>query len=402
VLTNLIGNAIKFTAQGEVVVRVEKEWQHENAVGLHFSVSDTGIGIPDDKHRTIFEPFAQADGSTTRQYGGTGLGLAISSRLVSLMGGRLRVESAVGKGSTFHFTAVLGLPRTTVTIVSPAPVGRLRNLKVLVVDDNRTNQRFLAESLSSWQMKPVTADDANQALALLEQAERDGERYAMVLLDSQMPEIDGFTLAGKIKGNPKFANTPMIMLTSSGMRGDGVRCRQLGIGGYLSKPINQEELLDTVLLILGTPSHGSGPAPLVTRHHISENRHALRVLLAEDNVVNQKLIERLLQKLGHRVFVAGNGSEALDALEQQKFDLMLMDVQMPVLDGFQTTAIIREREKASGGHLHIIAVTAHAMKGDGEKCLTAGMDGYISKPIQVAELVKALEVLSPVGSAGGD
>jgi two-component system, sensor histidine kinase and response regulator len=402
VLTNLIGNAIKFTDQGEIVVRVEKEWLSASEVGLHFSVSDTGIGIPENKLRTIFEAFAQADGSTTRHYGGTGLGLTISSRLAGLMGGELRVESTVGKGSTFHFTTRLGLSRTDVPIVSPVPVARLRNLTVLVVDDNGTNRRILAELLTAWHMNPTTVDGAKQAIASLEDADRDGRPYSLVLLDSQMPETDGFTLAGQIKQNPRFMNIPMIMLTSSGRRGDGARCRQLGIGGYLSKPINQGDLLNSILLILGTSSPDTGPAPLVTRHHMSENRSSLRVLLAEDNVVNQRLVERLLQKLGHRVVVAGNGRDAVNALEHETFDLMLMDVQMPVLDGFQATAVIREKEKVSGLHIHIIAVTAHAMKGDGERCLAAGMDGYISKPIQAEALTKALEALVPVSSVNRD
>jgi CheY-like chemotaxis protein len=357
------------------------------------------MGISEDKHRAIFDAFSQADGSTTRQYGGTGLGLTISSRLVELMGGRLSVKSTVGEGSTFYFTARLGLPPAATPEVIPAPIARLQDLRVLVVDDNRTNRRILAELLTGWHMEPTTVDGAKQALASLEAAAREGRPYALILLDSQMPETDGFTFAAQIKEHPLLRSIPMIMLTSSGMRGDGARCRQLGIGGYLTKPIHQGDLLDSILLTLGTSSPATDSAPLVTRHHMAENRRSWRVLVAEDNVVNQRLVERLLQKQGHRVVVVGNGREAVNALERESFDLVLMDVQMPELDGFQATAVIREREKVSGRHLHIIAVTAHAMKGDGEKCVAAGMDGYITKPIQAESLTQAMEALVPFTAA---
>ena len=240
-------------------------------------------------------------------------------------------------------------------------------------------------------MKPTTVDGAKQALVSLEEAGTNGAPYSLVLLDSQMPETDGFALARSIKDNPQVRDIPMIMLTSCGMRGDGLRCRQLGIGGYLSKPANQVDLLDSILRIFGTSSTNTEPAALVTSHHLTEHRGSLRILLAEDNVVNQRLTERLLQKQGHRVVVVGNGREAVNALDDENWDIVLMDVQMPELDGFQATAVIREKERGSGLHIPIIAMTAHAMKGDKERCLAAGMDGYISKPIRAESLVHVIE-----------
>jgi len=399
VLTNLIGNAIKFTDRGEIVVRVQKQWQIQGEACVQVTVSDTGIGIPEDKQRSIFQAFVQADGSTSRHYGGTGLGLTISSRLVELMGGQMRVESTPGKGSIFHFTVLLGVPQTTDPMAAPAPFSLLQDLTVLVVDDNRTNQRILAELLKVWHMRATTVDGAKQALVSLEKAEGEGAPFSLVLLDSRMPDIDGFTLARSIKENPKFMNIPLIMLTSCGVRGDGLRCRQLGINGYLSKPTNQVDLLDTILRIFGTASTASGSAALITRHDLTETRCALRILLAEDNVVNQRLTERLLQKQGHRVVVVGNGREAVKALEDENCDLVFMDVQMPELDGFQATAVIREKEKGSALHIPIVAMTAHAMKGDKERCLAAGMDAYISKPIRVESLVNVIEAMVSVTSA---
>jgi|SRR5579862_7776076 len=399
VLTNLIGNAIKFTDHGEILVGVKTEWQFEGKACVQISVSDTGVGIPEDKHRSIFQAFVQADGSTSRQYGGTGLGLTISARLVELMGGKLCVESTPGKGSIFHFTVRLGLPQTAVPKAFLAPLSSLQDLTVLVVDDNRTNRRVLAELLKVWHMKPTTVDGAKQALISLEEAVTNRTPYSLILLDSQMPETDGFTLARSIKENPQFMNIPMIMLTSCGMRGDDLRCRQLGIAGYLSKPTNQVDLLDAILRIFATSSTNTGPAALVTRHHLTEHGGALRILLAEDNVVNQRLTERLLQKQGHRVVVVGNGREAVNAVEDENWDIVLMDVQMPELDGFQATAVIREKERMSGRHIPIVAMTAHAMKGDKERCLAAGMDGYISKPIRAESLINVIEALVSVTSA---
>jgi signal transduction histidine kinase/DNA-binding response OmpR family regulator len=400
VLSNLIGNAIKFTAQGEIVVQVRKELQTEDELNLHLCVSDTGIGIPQEKHKTIFEAFTQADGSITRNFGGTGLGLTICSRLVELMGGRIWVESTPGKGSTFHFTVRLGIQRTPAAKIYPAPIACIRDLAVLVVDDNYTNQRVLSELLIAWRMKPAVANGAGQALVALQDAASGGVPYSLILLDAQMPDTDGFTLAARIKQNPKYSKVPMIMLTSAGMRGDGARCRQLGIGAYLTKPIYQSDLLDTILLLLGTTAPDTSLVPLLTKHTL-DHQSTLKILLADDNVVNRRVAERLLGKEGHKVVLAANGNEALAALERETFDLVLMDVQMPELNGYEATAAIREREKTTGLHLTIIALTAHAMKGDQEKCLAAGMDGYVSKPIKPEALYKTIASFSDLGAGCG-
>jgi signal transduction histidine kinase/CheY-like chemotaxis protein len=394
VVVNLIGNAIKFTHEGEIVLRVEREWQNEGKVGLHVAVRDTGVGIPPEKQDSIFESFTQADNSITRRYGGSGLGLAISLQLVRMMGGRMWVESVLGQGSTFHFTVCFGLCRGAAGDLLPANAAELLGMRVLVVDDNETNRRILAEMLTGWRMQPVTAEGAKAALAALELAWNSGIRYSLILLDAQMPEVDGYGLAQQIKQNPGWAAVPLIMLTSSGLRGDGAACRQAGIAAYLTKPISQSDLFDCIRMVLGTPSPETSKPPLVTQHLIQENRRRLRILLAEDNAVNQLVASRLLEKEGHSVAVASNGREALQALGSQVFDLVLMDVQMPELDGLQTTAAIREREHGSGAHIPIIAMTAHAMQGDRERCLKAGMDSYISKPIRVQELHKAIDMVA--------
>lgn len=394
VLANLIGNAIKFTERGEIVVRVQKEEEDESTVVLHFSVADTGIGIPEEKHQAIFESFTQADGSTTRQYGGTGLGLTICSSLVGLMGGRIWLESAVGEGSTFHFTVKMGTQVEPLGSGPAASVAAIEGLPVLIVDDNATNRRVLLELLKAWRMKPFSVDSAERALDALQDSARGGTPYALAMIDAQMPGTDGFMLVGQIKQNPRISNTPMIMLTSAGVRGDGARCRELGIGAYLTKPINQADLLSSILVIVGTLSKTEAQ-PLVTRHHLRENWKALKILLAEDNVVNQRLAKRLLEKDGHSVVVVANGRAALSALEQASFDVILMDVQMPGLNGYEATERIRAKEETTGSHIPIIALTAHAMAGDHEKCLEAGMDAYVAKPIRVEALYAAIEAAVP-------
>jgi PAS domain S-box-containing protein len=392
ILTNLVNNAVKFTEQGEVVVRVTVEGQPTAPFCLHFAVSDTGIGIPAEKQKSIFEPFVQADGSITRRFGGTGLGLAIATQLVALMGGRLWVESEPGKGSTFHFTACMDL--------APAPAGRpsraspeiLRNLPVLVVDDNATNRQILEMMLRHLKMVPTSAAGGMAGLAVMVQAKKVGKTFRVALIDASMPDIDGFTLAEKIKHDPELAGTMIIMLTSSGLRGDFARCRKLGIAAYLVKPVRQSELVDAILSLLGQAPRER--ADVITRHSLRETRRKLRILLAEDNLVNQTLVVRLLGKAGHNVVVAGNGKEALAALAKAgpgAFDLVLMDVQMPEMDGFEAAAAIRKKERGTGTHLPIVAMTAHAMKGDRERCLAAGMDGYLSKPVQREELIDAVE-----------
>ncbi|HET7291566.1 MAG TPA: response regulator [Vicinamibacteria bacterium] len=382
VIVNLVGNAIKFTERGEVVVEVVKESQGRGEVVLGFQVADTGIGIPVDKQRLIFEAFAQADSSTTRRYGGTGLGLSISSQLVQMMGGTLAVDSVPGKGSRFRFSARFGLPGAAPEVRPPA---KLRGLRVLVVDDNATNRRILHEMLTHWRMRPTTVSAGRAALEEMERAARKGKPYPLVLLDCQMPEMDGFALAEQIHRRPRLAGASIMMLTSGPRPGDRTRCVALGVSAYLTKPIKQSDLLDTVMGVLGGRST-KAPA----RARPGRGRRGLRVLVAEDNAVNQMVAVGLLERAGHSAAVANNGREALALLERESFDAMLMDVQMPELDGIETTVAIREREKATGAHLPIVAVTAHAMKGDAEACLAAGMDAYLAKPLEAGQLATTL------------
>jgi two-component system sensor histidine kinase/response regulator len=395
IIVNLIGNAIKFTEQGEVVLEAALESKDDDHLKVNFKVQDTGIGIPPDKQEAIFEAFAQADGSTTRKFGGTGLGLTICARLVELMGGAIRAESECGKGSTLHFTAAFGASSDAPTIGPPCQVS-LDGMPVLVVDDNATNRRILIETVRAWEMKPVPASSAPEALSLLQQASQGGRPFRLVLIDAHMPVMDGFSLAEQIKQRPELAASTILMLSSGGQRGDAARCRESGIAAYLTKPVRRSELraaIDAVLTGTSVNQNERPALPLVTRHTLREanSRSKLQVLLAEDNTVNQRVALRLLEKHGHNVVIANNGREALGALAHAAFDLVLMDVQMPEMDGFEATAEIREQEKATGRHLPIVAMTAHAMKGDAERCLAAGMDAYISKPIKSAELFALLE-----------
>jgi two-component system sensor histidine kinase/response regulator len=393
VLLNLVANAIKFTERGEVAVKVELESETDNEIRLHFSIADTGIGVPTEKQKKIFSAFEQADGSTSRKYGGTGLGLAISSELVRLMGGRIWLESEVGKGSIFHFTVSFALQRQVVPLPVFQDLSVLRDLPVLVVDDNATNRRILEETLLQWQMKPTIVDSGAAALSAMKSAHDEGRPFSLVMTDSMMPEMDGFGLVEQINEHPCWAAPTIIMLTSAGERGDAARCMKLGIAAYLLKPIKQSELLFSITRMLRDPLPAPSRPSLITRHSIRESAQRLQILLAEDNIVNQKLAVRMLEKMGHTVWVAANGREALDILERQKFDLILMDVQMPIMDGLEATRAVREREMTSGEHAPIVAMTAYAMKGDKEKCLDAGMDGYVSKPIDAAELFETIEDL---------
>ena len=394
VVVNLVGNAVKFTSVGEVVLRVDCGEAAEDDALLHFSVSDTGVGVPFDKQLTIFEAFSQVDGSTTRKYGGTGLGLTICSRLVEMMGGRIWVESEPGQGSTFHFTALFPLQKMAPRKYEPVGVERLRGLPVLVVDDSLTNRRILQEMLLGWQMNPVLAEGGPEALRALQQAVGRGTPFSLILLDAQMPQMDGFSVAEQVTRNALLAGPVIILLTSAGLRGDAARCRELGIGAYLSKPIKRSDLLAAIRMALGAQNQSQENPALVTVHSLRETRGRLNILLAEDNLINQKVAVRLLEKRGHTVVVAETGQQALGMLalpDLQPFDLVLMDVQMPEMDGLQTTAAIREREMISGKHIPIIAMTAHAMVGDKERCLAAGMDGYTSKPLQIQELLATIE-----------
>ena len=393
VVVNLVGNAVKFTAQGEVVLRVDTGESAEDDALLHFSVRDTGVGVPLDKQQSIFDAFSQVDGSTTRKYGGTGLGLTICSRLVEMMGGRIWVESELGEGSTFHFTALMPSQKTAPQKREPVGVEMLRGLHVLVVDDNATNRRILQETLLGWQMNPTLTKDQSEAIAALQQAAERGTPFPLVLLDAQMPGTDGFSLVERLRQSAPLVGSVAIMLTSAGLRGDAARCRELGIGAYLSKPIKRADLLAAIRLALGAKNQSEENHSLVTVHSLRETRGRLNILLAEDNLINQKVAVRLLEKRGHTVTVAETGKQVLEMLElfhEPPFDLVLMDVQMPEMDGLQATAAIRERE-GGGKRLPIIAMTAHAMVGDKERCLQAGMDGYTSKPLQIHELLATIE-----------
>ncbi len=394
IVVNLASNAIKFTSAGEVVVRVETEAETSEEVVLHFSVSDTGIGIATEKQGAIFQVFTQADSSTTRKYGGTGLGLAITARLVEMMGGRIWIESQLGQGSVFHFTVRLSVQQISAQRYEPVGLDVLRDLPVLVVDDNRRSGQILYQTLLSWHMNPTLAASASEALAFLERSKTQTLPFQLALLDVQMPGTDGVALASKIRLDPKLQNMTLIMLTSAGSR-DVARCRELGVTAYLAKPIKQSELLECIKQSLGHGGAQPAPSPLVTRHSLPEGRRRLRVLLAEDNSVNQTLGVRLLERRGHAVVVAETGSAALRALANQPFDVVLMDVQMPEMDGLEATALIREREKTTGKHIPIIAMTANAMMGDKERCLAAGMDAYVSKPIQIRELLAVIETFLP-------
>jgi signal transduction histidine kinase/NO-binding membrane sensor protein with MHYT domain/DNA-binding response OmpR family regulator len=364
VLINLLGNAIKFTERGEVVVRVRRENAEQSTV-LSFAVSDTGIGIPPEKQVMIFEAFAQADGSTRRRYGGTGLGLAISSRLVELMSGELAVESEVGKGSTFRFTATFAEALGAPGLVAPNDGLELRGLPVLVVDDNATNRRILNEMLKNWGVDVRSADGGLTALAMMDQAKKTDKPFALVITDGHMPQIDGFELALRIRQEPQLAKTAILMLTSDTQRGDAARCRELGLDTYLVKPVRQRELREAVCTSLKGNRAQRAVAEKVAVD--SAARTSLRILVAEDNEVNQKIALRTLGKYGHRVMLVQNGREALRLLERETFDVVLMDVQMPEMDGYEATAAIRERDKQRGGHTPIVAMTAHAMSSDRER-----------------------------------
>jgi signal transduction histidine kinase/CheY-like chemotaxis protein len=385
---NLIGNAIKFTPRGEVGLEAAVEAEEAGLVCLRFTASDTGIGVAAEDQQRIFESFAQADASTARRFGGTGLGLTICSRLVEMMGGRIWLESEPGRGSRFHFTAKFGVDRSPSNKLPDGGEYDLRDVSVLLVDDLATNRRIMNEMITRWGMKPSVAETGPQALALLRQAKDGGAPIPLVVTDLHMPEMDGFGLAEAIRNDPALAGTMIIILTSAGERGDASRCRALGIAGYLTKPVRQSKLRAAVTGILAG-------RPKARKKNMSGSdsccERPLRILVAEDNGVNQLFARRVLEKRGHTVLSAWNGREALAILERQQVDLVLMDVQMPEMDGFEATAAIREKEKASGGHQVIIAATAHAMKEDLDRCLSAGMDGYVSKPISVPAFIEVVE-----------
>jgi len=390
IIFNLLGNAIKFTAEGQVALSAEVERVENDSLMLHFTVADTGIGIPHEKQAAIFDAFTQADASTTRQFGGTGLGLTITSRLVAMMDGDIWVKSEPGNGAEFHFRIKVGMG-------GPAPErsatgraeGILRGARVLVVDDNQTNRRILDRLLTRWGMIVTCVNNGDEALAELGSAEASGSSFRLIVTDMHMPGMDGFSLVEKIRGMPDFAAATIMMLSSAGRRGDLARCQQLGLSASLTKPVRQNELREAIVRALDRRKAANGAAqaaapPVERRAPVPGS--TLEVLVAEDNAVNQRLAQRLLEKRGHRATVVSNGKEAMDMVERSHFDLVLMDVQMPVLDGIEATMLIREREKATGSHQHIVALTAYAVKGDQERCLAAGMDGYLAKPIRPEEL----------------
>jgi signal transduction histidine kinase/DNA-binding response OmpR family regulator len=388
VITNLVGNAIKFTDAGHVFLEVAEQSRTGSSSQLHFKVSDTGIGIPAEKHATIFEAFSQADGSTTRKFGGTGLGLTISSTLVHLMGGRIWLESEPGKGSTFQFTAGFEMAELPAPESRPEPL--LARLPVLIVDDNAVNRRILETQLTRWHTTPTVVASGREALTALMTAAQAGRPFVLVLLDVNMPDLDGFQVAEEIGAHPELAGATIMMLSSSGQHNETARCRELGVAAYLTKPIQAPELHDAICRVLNT----SPAMPLAARKRASGVTRVgppLRVLLAEDNVINQRVAVGLLTKRGHDVTIAGTGAEALAAIGHQAFDVVLMDGQMPEMDGFEATAAIRAAEQGTDRHLRIVAMTAHAMVGDRERCLAAGMDAYLSKPIDPDTLYAMLE-----------
>jgi PAS domain S-box-containing protein len=398
VLINLLGNAIKFTELGEVLVRVGREADGDDQeVILHFAVSDTGIGISDEQQRDIFSAFSQVDSSMSRSKGGTGLGLAISRQLVELMGGRIWVESTLGQGSTFNFTARYGVQTAIPDRSKKAEPDALIGLPVLIIDDSASSREMLTEQISQWGMNPTAVSGAHEALAEVEQVLGEKRQLSLILVDASMPDMDGFILAQRFRHYQELADTKIIMLTVTGRPGDAARCRELNLNGYLTKPINPSELLEAISTVMGVAT-GQVEKPLVTRHTLREGRPGLRVLLAEDHPVNQVLTASLLEREGYEVAVAANGKEAIAALAESKFDLVLMDVQMPEMDGIEATTRIREMEQRTDTHLPIIAITAHALKGDREQFLAAGMDAYVAKPIHPDVLFETInEVLARAG-----
>ncbi|HSR49434.1 MAG TPA: response regulator [Acidobacteriota bacterium] len=402
ILINLVGNAIKFTEKGEVVLTAQLKRKWKSNFLLLFQVRDTGIGISHDKQATIFDAFSQADSSTSKRYGGTGLGLSICSQLVDMMGGRIWVESRQGQGSVFSFTARFDYAETRSEELHEEDA-RLEGQRVLIVDDSPTNRRILRDTCRAWGMRAGCAESSAQAKEVLRQAHEKGDAFALALLDIEMPFVDGFSLATEIKEDDDLSSTRLIALCSSGRVGDSRRCREVGIEAYLPKPVVRNDLHDALCgLVLRSSQDQSQKGQLITQHNLAENRmqRGARILVAEDNRVNQRLAVRLLEKEGHRVSVAENGKEALKLVEKESFDLILMDVQMPEMGGIEATAAIRELETEKGGHVPIVALTAHAVKGYRERCLEAGMDAYLTKPIRSKELISTVAGLLEGMSTG--
>ncbi|MDA8563922.1 response regulator [Mariniblastus sp.] len=398
IILNLVGNAIKFTDHGEILVEVDSQKFDDKSVELHFSVKDTGIGIPDKKQELIFDEFSQADTSTTRRFGGTGLGLTICKQLVGLMGGKIWVESKVGVGTTFHFSAKFPVAENQPS-TSTFKLESLRGIRTLVVDDNQTNRRIVEEMLKSWDLSPKVVDGGVAAITEMQNATKRGLPYQLVLLDCMMPGMDGFSVAELVSGNPVFSNPTIIMISSAAGLGDALRCKEAGISHYMTKPVIKSELFDVIVDALGTEHAKEEPAKLTEGKRMRDLKPArpLHILAVEDDEISQRVAVGYLERAGHHVTLAKTGREAIsivDALgdrNNESFDLILMDVQMPDIDGIKTTTVIREREKKTGNRIPIVAVTAAAMAGDRERCMDAGMDAYIAKPIQVELLLDTIE-----------
>lgn len=402
IINNLIGNALKFTTEGEVILRVSADSQTDEQASLHFTVTDTGIGLSPQQQKIIFEPFSQADGSTARKYGGTGLGLSITTQLVRLMQGNIWVESQESKGSTFHFEINMSLQQGPQEEIMPADLEEFKGMPILVVDDNRTNLHILQDTLESLHMAPTLANNAQHALNLLNAFYEEKKQFPVAIFDVGMPGMDGFTLAQQVRFDARFKDMKIIILTSYGMPGDTERCKKLNIDAYLTKPTGRIELINSLQSVFGSLfTENEKGTPMTTEQDNLKIaiQNQLQILLAEDNSINQAVASHILEEAGHTVTIANNGKEALDALEVQHFDLVLMDIHMPEMDGFEATAAIREQEKQSGKHLPIIALTANALKEDRDRCLNGGMDGYVSKPFESQELFNTINnLISQLGN----
>jgi two-component system, sensor histidine kinase and response regulator len=391
ILINLTDNAIKFTQQGDVIVGVTVESETSDEHCLHFTVADTGVGIPKEKQALIFEAFVQADGTTTRTYGGTGLGLSIASQLVRHMGGRIWVESTVGNGTTFHFTTRLPVRHTPAPNVRHVDLSELAGMRVLVVDDNAVNRRILREMLLHWRMQPSVVASGAAAIVEMLHAAHAGMPFPLVILDGMMPEMDGFMVVEQIREHAALSGATLMMLTSGMPAGAVARCGELGVASYLTKPVTQAELIDAILIAIGGATETVQPTLEEAAPIVRTPPTGLRILIAEDNLINRAVAAGILEKRGHSLVHADNGREAVEAVARETFDIILMDVQMPEMDGFEATRRIRESEKAIGAHTRIVAMTAHAMAGDRERCLAAGMDDYVSKPLRKEDLLRALD-----------
>jgi CheY-like chemotaxis protein len=396
VLVNLLANAVKFTESGEVLLRIS--YDETRASELQFEVSDTGIGITDDKLLTIFEPFEQADTTTTRRFGGTGLGLTISKRLVELLGGRLRVQSEFGKGTTLFFTIAFS-PADKSTLTTTRETTIPPGLRVLVVDDNQINRRIMAELLARWGIQPELACSGDEAMRLILDASKRNQAFPLILVDGHMPGMDGFKLIEEISRHTELPEAAIMMLTSTDHAEDIARCRDLGVLAYLVKPIDRRELRNSICAALSSVRHSRPEIAVMPR--VERSEAVRKVLVVEDNVVNQLVVKRMLEKLNCEVTIAPNGQVALDLCGDRRFDLILLDVQMPVLDGFVTAGELRRRE-AGAEHTPIVALTAHAMQGDRERCLAAGMDDYLSKPIRPEELRSMVNKFTPLQTPSPD